>query len=51
MGKACGEEVPQRRVYKHAPERNGVRVALCAVKRVIYPLGPVWHRKVLGWHG
>lgn len=32
MGKAREQEVPQRRVYKHASERIGVRIALRAFK-------------------
>jgi len=32
MGKAREQEIPQRRVYKHASERIGVRIALRAFK-------------------
>jgi len=33
LGKARGKEAPQRHVYKRVSERNGVQVALCAVKQ------------------
>jgi len=39
--KIRGEAALQRRVYKHASERNGARVAIHAVKRVARALGPV----------
>jgi len=41
MGKACGQEASQRRVYKHALERIGVRIALRAVKRAGLRFDPV----------
>jgi hypothetical protein len=46
--KVRGEAVPQRRLYKQAPERNGVRVAIYAVKSVARALDPVWRRKASG---
>jgi len=36
-----GEAALQRRVYKQAPERNGVRVAIRAIKSTARALGPV----------
>jgi hypothetical protein len=40
-GEIRGGSTLQRRVYKHAFERNGVRVAIRAVKSVARALGPV----------
>jgi len=48
---ARGRDAPQKRVYKHALERIGVRVVLRAVKRADLRFGPVWHRKVPGRRG
>jgi len=39
--KVCGKAALQRRVYKHASERNGAQVAIHTVKRVARALGPV----------
>jgi len=50
-GKARGEEAPQKRVYKHALERTGVRIALRAFKRVEHAFDSVWYRKVSGRRG
>jgi len=51
VGKARGGWEPQRRVYKHALERTGVRIALRAVKRVGLAFDSVWYRKVPGRRG
>jgi len=51
-GKARGQLPPQRRVYKHAPERTGARSALRALKtRGSKGFDLVRHRKVLGPRG
>jgi len=51
VGKARGGGEPQKRVYQHALERNVVRIALRAVKRVELAFDSVWHRKVPGRRG
>jgi len=40
--KVHGEDALQQRVYKHALERNGVRTAIHAVKRMEHVFGSVW---------
>jgi len=51
MGKARGEEAPQKHVYKHVLERIGVRSAFRTVKRAELVFDSVWCRKASGQRG